>query len=111
MWHPSVPPPAECHERASRLTGRQRQVLGLLACGWQHKEIAGLVGLSVRTVRECLEQSYRKLGVSNMNQALAVVCRAEAPAAAEPVAEVVEPAEWRPRSVFEMSAAELRRAS
>jgi DNA-binding NarL/FixJ family response regulator len=111
-WHPSIPSPDVCHERARMLTARQRQVLGLLACGWQPKEIARQLGLACTSVNHCLEQSYRKLGVGNSNQALAVVCRAEAPAPVELVeAEVVGPVEWRPRSVFEMSAAELARAS
>lgn len=53
-----------------RLTGRERQVLKLLASGLRNDEIAQRLGLSGQTVRNCLSAVYRKLGVVSRAEAI-----------------------------------------
>ncbi|WP_394849767.1 LuxR C-terminal-related transcriptional regulator [Pendulispora brunnea] len=47
----------------SALTRREREVLDCLPCGTTNREIAGLLGVSTKTVANTLQQVYRKLGV------------------------------------------------
>ena len=50
------------------LTGREREVLGLLALGHTNREVAGLLHLSVRTA-ECHRASIqRKLGLGSRSE-------------------------------------------
>jgi DNA-binding CsgD family transcriptional regulator len=50
---------------ADFLTRREREVVEHYADGHNHKEIAGTIGLSPATVRNHLQNAYRKLGVGN----------------------------------------------
>jgi DNA-binding CsgD family transcriptional regulator len=50
---------------ADFLTRREREVIGHYADGRNHKEIAKAIGLSPATVRNHLQNAYRKLGVGN----------------------------------------------
>jgi len=50
--------------RSVPLTGREREVAALAAGGLPSREIAGRLGISVRTVDNLLQRTYRKLGVS-----------------------------------------------
>jgi DNA-binding NarL/FixJ family response regulator len=66
------------HQRATRhrraacgLTGRERQVLTLVARGYRNDEIAQRLVLSPGTVRKHLDNAYRELGVSNRAAAVA----------------------------------------
>jgi DNA-binding NarL/FixJ family response regulator len=52
-----------------RLTERERQVLELTVAGKQHKEIAVLLNMSVRTVKHFTQVLYLKLGVSGLGRA------------------------------------------
>ena len=54
---------------ASELTGREIQVLDLLATGRSNHEIAMHLRVSVRTVHEDLEHVYPKLGVHDRTAA------------------------------------------
>jgi DNA-binding NarL/FixJ family response regulator len=51
----------ECQHR-SVLTGREREVLGCLARGYDNREIADELGVAVRTVNRHLENIREKLG-------------------------------------------------
>jgi LuxR family maltose regulon positive regulatory protein len=54
-----------------RLTGRQRQVLSLIARGHTNKEIARLLGISQRTVKFHVADLFQRLGTSNRTETLA----------------------------------------
>jgi NarL family two-component system response regulator YdfI len=51
------------------LTGREADVLQLLALGWTNRRIAHSLGVQERTVRFHLENIYRKLEVSSRTEA------------------------------------------
>jgi DNA-binding NarL/FixJ family response regulator len=53
------------------LTRRERQVLPLLAQGWDNARIASTLYLSEQTVRNYVSRLYAKLGVSSRAQAMA----------------------------------------
>jgi DNA-binding NarL/FixJ family response regulator len=59
----------------SVLTGRQRQVLGLLAQGLTNKEIAGEIAISESTVRVHVSAILRALQVDNRTQACQIAVR------------------------------------
>lgn len=52
-----------------RLTGREKQILQLVAAGQTDREIGQSLSLAERTVRYCLRNVYDKLGVSNRAEA------------------------------------------
>jgi DNA-binding NarL/FixJ family response regulator len=54
----------------SALSGRERQVLALLAAGRTNREMAAELSVSLATVKTHLVRLYSKLGVSNRNEAL-----------------------------------------
>jgi HD-GYP domain-containing protein (c-di-GMP phosphodiesterase class II) len=51
-------------ERPAGLTEREAEVIALLARGLQTKQIAGALGISVKTADRHIEHAYRKIGVS-----------------------------------------------
>ncbi len=53
----------------ARLTPREREILWWVAAGKSDAQIAGILGLSPRTVQKHLENSYVKLGVENRTAA------------------------------------------
>ncbi len=53
----------------SPLSPREREVLQLLAEGYQNKEIAGLLNLAEKSVRNIVTRLFRKLRVSNRTEA------------------------------------------
>jgi len=61
--------------RPDGLTGREAQVLRLLAAGKTNSEIAADLVVSVHTVERHLQNAYRKLGVRNRGQAAAYIAR------------------------------------
>jgi DNA-binding CsgD family transcriptional regulator len=61
--------------RSLGLTGRQAQVLRLLACGKQSRQIAAELQISVATVSKHLEHIYARLGVQSRAQAIARALR------------------------------------
>src|SRR5215472_3449916 len=61
--------------RPDGLTGREAQVLRLLAAGKTNSEIAADLVVSVHTVERHLQDAYRKLGVRNRGQAAAYIAR------------------------------------
>jgi PAS domain S-box-containing protein len=54
---------------ADRLTGRQREILKLLAAGWSNREIAVQLGLKTGTVKNHVASILSKLDVSDRIQA------------------------------------------
>jgi HD-GYP domain-containing protein (c-di-GMP phosphodiesterase class II) len=56
--------PAPRIERPAGLTEREAQVIALLARGLQTKQIARVLGVSVKTADRHIEHAYRKIGVS-----------------------------------------------
>lgn len=52
------------------LSPRQRQVLELLACGRDNSQIAAVLGLSEKTVRNQVSAIFDKLGVDNRSRAI-----------------------------------------
>jgi DNA-binding NarL/FixJ family response regulator len=57
-------------ERAAGLSGREREVIGLIATGATNREIAARLYLSPHTVKEHTSTIYRKLGVRNRAEAV-----------------------------------------
>jgi len=51
-------------ERPAGLTGRETEVIGLLARGLQTKQIATALGISPKTADTHIQSGYRKMGVS-----------------------------------------------
>ena len=56
------------------LTGRQRELLRLVAAGHDNVSIACQLGLSPATVRKHLENAFARLEVSSRTEAVAKVC-------------------------------------
>lgn len=59
-------------EELACLTRREREVLSYLVCGMSNKEIARELALEEVTIKIHLHNIYRKLGVSNRTQAVAM---------------------------------------
>jgi DNA-binding CsgD family transcriptional regulator len=56
------------------LTGRQRELLALVAAGHDNIAIACQLGLSPATVRKHLENAFARLEVSSRTAAVAKIC-------------------------------------
>ncbi len=65
----------ETLKRGLNVTKREAEVLFWLANGKSNKEIAEILGLSVRTVNKHLEQVFPKLGVENRTAAAGIAIR------------------------------------
>lgn len=59
----------------ARLSGREAEVLALLAQGLSNKEIAGILWLSERTVERHITSLYRKIGVERRSEATVFALR------------------------------------
>lgn len=59
----------------TRLTSQERQLLDLLGRGLSNREMADIVHLSEKTVKNYLSNLYRKLGVRNRTEAALVATR------------------------------------
>jgi LuxR family transcriptional regulator, maltose regulon positive regulatory protein len=62
--------------RSDGLTGREVEVIELLAAGKTNNEIAADLVVSVHTVERHLQNAYRKIGARNRGQAAAYIARA-----------------------------------
>jgi LuxR family quorum sensing-dependent transcriptional regulator len=58
-----------------RLTGREREVLVLLAQGLQLDEIASRLGIGTETVRTHVRKASERLGAANRTHAVAIAIR------------------------------------
>jgi DNA-binding NarL/FixJ family response regulator len=68
-----VAEPAAAQQPVTRLSPREREVLGLLAAGYQGPEIAERLFLSLETVRTHIRNAVAKLGARTRVQAAAIV--------------------------------------
>ena len=57
-------------ERVVALSPRERDVVRWLMAGKADRDIAELLGISVRTVHKHLQRTYEKLGVENRTAAV-----------------------------------------
>ena len=62
LWPPGGPPPASRTPGTARLTGRERELVTLVAQGRTDADIAGQLYISVRTVRSHLDRIRDKTG-------------------------------------------------
>jgi LuxR family transcriptional regulator, maltose regulon positive regulatory protein len=76
--HPATPGPRQPSHapQAGGLTGREAQVLELLAAGDTNNEIASELVVSIHTVERHLQNAYRKIGARNRADAAAYIVRA-----------------------------------
>lgn len=51
-------------ERPAGLTDREAEVVGLLARGFQTKQVAKALGISAKTADRHVQNAYRKIGIS-----------------------------------------------
>jgi DNA-binding CsgD family transcriptional regulator len=61
-------------DAAKLLTGRQQELLWLVAAGHDNRAIARRLGISPETVRKHLENAFTRLGVSSRTAAVAKFC-------------------------------------
>ncbi len=64
-------------QTSNPLTSREREILGLLGKSLGNKEIADTLCLSESTVKTHLRNTYRKLGVRNRSEAIALLFASE----------------------------------
>lgn len=70
---PMTPAPAPVDLDGWGLSGREREVLALVARGLSNKEVARALGVSPHTVRKLLERAYRKMGVGSRTEAISLL--------------------------------------
>ena len=75
--HSPVSPPSKRDEAMSKLSERERQILGLLEQGLGRREIAAELHLSPNTVRTHIQSILRRLNVHSTLAAVAVVRTAD----------------------------------
>jgi DNA-binding CsgD family transcriptional regulator len=97
---PSAAAPPSPGDRAP-LTGREREILGLLAEGLSGARIADHLVLSPETVRTHVRNAMAKLGASTRSQAIAIALRSHE-IDDQPVARPA-PATGRPRAAIELT--------
>jgi DNA-binding NarL/FixJ family response regulator len=71
IQHPDLRSSEQWSETMDELTGRELEVLGMVARGHQNKIIAADLGLSEHTVKIHIHNIIRKLGVHNRTEAAA----------------------------------------
>lgn len=68
----NAPVPLTAPGRLTRLTGRQLQVVALLADGLRYQEVADCLSISVGQVQRHVSRAVRRLGVENVSELVAV---------------------------------------
>ena len=63
-----APPPRADDADLEQLTGREREVLQMIARGYMYKEIALELGISAKTVEAHVSAVLRKLQLTNRHQ-------------------------------------------
>ncbi|MGH3191012.1 MAG: response regulator transcription factor [Streptosporangiaceae bacterium] len=77
LLQPHIADALRCQSRraaARLLTGRQRELIGLVAAGHDNVAIARRLGLSPYKVRKHLENAFARLDVTSRTAAVAKVC-------------------------------------
>ena len=69
---------------ADALSKRENEILALLAQGYLYKEIADMVGITLRTVNTYIRRIYEKLHVHSRGQAVARYANLPTPQADRP---------------------------
>jgi len=70
MHYFEIPRPAATEEAFLELTGREREILGLIAMGHTNPEIAARLYLSPKTIRNHITSIFAKLEVANRAEAI-----------------------------------------
>ena len=73
----SVPAETRGHTLRPALSGREKQVLGMVVLGFSNGEIARKLHLAETTVKSHLSSTFRKLGVRSRSEAAALVLDAQ----------------------------------
>jgi DNA-binding CsgD family transcriptional regulator len=94
---------------ASRLTVRERQVLGWAAAGKSSWETGMILGIGKRTVDEHAQTAMRKLGAVTRIQAVAIAIRTGELTESGETGSVLEPAPTKPENPYELAVKELIR--
>lgn len=71
-----LPTKHESAERLAKLTPQERKTLLEVARGETNKAIAAKLGISVETVKDYVQHTLRKLGVTNRTEAAVMAVRA-----------------------------------
>jgi DNA-binding NarL/FixJ family response regulator len=74
-WRRPAVVPLNALEKTEQLTGREIEVLGLMARGLANKQIAGALGISEHTVKFHLSSIYAKLGATGRAEAVSIGTR------------------------------------
>ena len=74
LWPRCLPPRTDAPD-PNVLTGRQKEVLALLAEGYRNEGIAERLGIRPSTVKTTLAHAYRRIGARNGNHAAALAER------------------------------------
>jgi FixJ family two-component response regulator len=69
------PPPAELRERLAELSPRERQVLDYVVSGLANKQIAGRIGLSIKTVELHRSNLMRKMKAGSIAELVRLALR------------------------------------
>jgi len=67
---------AEAEEILALLTPREREVLALMARGYNNREIASTLFISMHTVKNHISSIYRKLGTGDRTRVVLMAVRA-----------------------------------
>jgi DNA-binding NarL/FixJ family response regulator len=73
----TVPAETRMHVLRPALSGREKQVLGMVVLGFSNGEIARKLHLAETTVKSHLSSTFRKLGVRSRSEAAALVLDAD----------------------------------
>jgi DNA-binding NarL/FixJ family response regulator len=73
----TVPGEARAHILRPALSGREKQVLGMVVLGFSNGEIARKLHLAETTVKSHLSSTFRKLGVRSRSEAASLVLDAD----------------------------------
>ena len=70
LVQPAAPPDSAAQERAASLTGREREVVRMIASGLRNRDIGERLSISENTVKVHLHNIYEKLGVEGRMELL-----------------------------------------
>ena len=74
-------PPRPC--APSSLTRREHEIVGWIAEGKSNRDVAGLLGISLRTVEKHMENILKKMGTDNRTAAVLTWVREHGPQGGE----------------------------